>query len=320
MRSRTRWVLGRCLLVCGLATGVAWAEEGELVEAPAGDEVEAPAAEPVKLSVEATNLSWSQSMSLQGGQPQNEHESFNIQLRALMPPDMMILSYQVTSAEPAVTSAGERLAIDGRSGQSTVSEHQRQQNPPTFTFNVSPAVPTKEADRVTRLAGQLQLHVAEGPRRLVVFNPIREHEGHWYRVREMPDLRLRVVRPADDQGIQIRVEGASTRLFDRVEFQTAQGVTIQQSGWGGSSGGAGFTRTYRLHLPEDGRVVFHFLSDLRTVTAEFEVLDIPLLRGMGGGAPGEERWIDAVAEGELEPEGEAAGAEQVERLTVERVG
>ena len=246
------------------------------------------AVEPIEIQVVPNNVSMNASLHFdEQGLVRSENHNLSINCYGFLPEGKQVLGYRIVEFEAAVTSAGEKLLPQHHHGDQwqQIHEHHRRQTPPRFYLNTQLSPPSLEAKTIRRLAGTVELRVAVPPVRRAVLAPIEEVEGKTAEIRGVDDCRVRAQRTADD-ALRVDYIGSGWQLLDEAKFLTAEGIELSANGWsgGGNPGSGRYHREYRMTMPDGGRLVFDLWEGVETVTARFEMTDIPL----PGAAAGDE--------------------------------
>jgi len=211
------------------------------------------------------------------GEVRSQQHSLDLNVQVSCPQDLGVMGYRVAGIDKAVTSAGE--ALEAKQPNHFGDRFQRMRHhgngPMRFNIGVNLPLPTKRALRLKEVSGRVRFSVADGPRRKAVLDPVKKYVNKRIHINDFDGSRLRVEREGDGQ-VKVTMNNNLMSLFEEAKFHDADGRSLDTRGWGSGSRGDTQYRSYRVSLPEDGRVVLYYYTNKREVELPFVVKDVPL--------------------------------------------
>ncbi len=273
------------------------------------DPVEPLEASTVKLTLVPSNVNLNRSISFDdAGEPQHRNNQMSIGLRCFYDTLATPLSYGDLEITSAMTSAGEELEIDPnqqRRNAQNIHANRQRQGKPYFDLYLNLPAPTRPAEFLRELRGQLKMDLSRGPERVLRFSPVSEYLGKRFRVTDMNDspMSMRWIEASDGQPAMVEWTYALSLepLVQEIKFYRRNGVELEVNRRG--SGGDNTSRSQRFEVGagDDVVMVVRLFREAHTVEVPFVVRDVPLPIAQPGGP----RFDLAIATEPLGVDGEA---------------
>lgn len=301
----------------GGAVGVDLDADGAEAGAAAGDEAQdnRKKARLLGFDVRPESLQLSSSTQFdENGEVRDTSHSFRIQFRATFGDEITYVGHENAQVTSAVTDTGEELSTDDgnrRHHHHTVHHHGR--NRRHFSFSSQLEAPPADAGRLTKVTGTVDVRYTTGRNKEATIGPVEEMEGKRIRIDGLEE-EVHVNISRQEEGSDLRIEYPSGIRGRLTEFRLldGRGNRIETHGWSGGSSGATAYRTFRdVDMPDDGKVVLEFLTDVQTLTVPFTIENLPLPRP--DARPEPEVTVQAVIPGEG---GAGEGGDNAEQLPV----
>ena len=219
------------------------------------------------------------------GKQQHQSQNLSLSLTLITEGGSMVTVGRNLTIDKLVTDRGEDLRPDANNiprefqmGRDVFMNRGMNDGMPQnrIGFGLSLPLPARAATKIVELSGSIELEFSSGAIKQVVFEPFKDFEGKRVRIADLPDSNILITRP---EPAQLRVELAN-KLWSRLSkarFLDEQGRELNVNGWGGGGGdGRSINRTFRLTMPDNGKVVIDFFPQVNTVRVPFTVKNIPL--------------------------------------------
>ncbi|MFW5682265.1 MAG: hypothetical protein ACOC1G_04590 [Phycisphaeraceae bacterium] len=235
---------------------------------------------PLRLNAMLSNVYMNASIHFdENGVERNRSESMYINLSIHPPEGVEAIQYRIKKYHDMVTTTGEKISLSEHHHHSLnrwqdFSRHHHGNNR-QLRMSVSLNRPRIPAQRIKRVAADVELKVSEGPKMRVELSPIEKYFDRDIRIKNIKDCRIRIERKAPDR-LRVEYRGDGWENLDDVSFYNAQGNKINSHGWSSSTRDWGYYREYHLTMPEGGKAVFDIWRDVRVRPGRFEVEDVPL--------------------------------------------
>lgn len=227
-----------------------------------------PPAEPIVLRARVGSVSFTHHVGFSEDGQAHEHRQFTLDLACTVPPEVSSLSYEVADVT-ATTDRGARFHPPAEHhGRGFAMAEARELS---IQLDLAEAPP---ADKLRRVEGTVKLRVGAGPVRKAVVGPLSAVAGRTMRIAEYPELTVSVAR--EDEGLNVTVRGAQREHFQDATFTSADGVPLLSESWVSGWDDGEMQKSYRVGLPDDGRIVLSFWSGVNDATATFTVENVPL--------------------------------------------
>lgn len=260
------------------------AKPGERPEAKPADPAAAPAAPKIRVVPQNVSLNCNIGFD-ENGKQQHQSQNLSLSLMFITEGGSSVTVGRNLTIDKLVTDRGEDLKPDPNSmqrefqmGRDVFMNRGMNDGMPQnrFGFGMSLPLPTRAATKIVELTGSMELEFTSGAIKQVVFEPFKDFEGKRVRIADLPDSNIMITRP---DPAQLRVELAN-KLWSRLSkarFLDEQGRELNVNGWGSGGGdGRSINRTFRLTMPDNGKVVIDFFPQVNTVRVPFTVKNIPL--------------------------------------------
>ena len=238
----------------------------------------------LKKKIEKSVHFWTNSISYRSylhfndnGKVRSEQHQLNLSIQARCPQDIGITGYRVLGIDKIVTSAGEKLELDGHRnhfGNNMRRIHRHGNGPMNFSIGLNLPLPTQRALRLEEVRGQVRFAIARGPKRKAVLDPLSKYLGKRIHINDFEGSRLRVTQ--DEGQIRLTMNSGLMDQYDEAKFFDADGRVLDMRGWGSGSSGNTRHRSYRVTVPKQGRVVIYYHDDTRKVDVPFAIEDVRL--------------------------------------------
>lgn len=244
----------------------------------------APAEAPPKIRVVPQNVSLNCNIGFdEQGKQQHQSQNMSLSLTLITEGGARVTIARNLTIDKLVTDRGEDLRPDANNiprefqmGRDAFMQQNHGMPQNRFSFGMSLPLPTRAATKIAELSGSIELEFSGGAIKQVVFEPFKDFEGKRVRIADLPDSNIMITRP---DPAQLRVEMAN-KLWSRLSkarFLDEQGREIAVNGWGGGGNdNRNINRTFRLAMPDNGKVVIDFFPQVNTVRVPFTVKNIPL--------------------------------------------
>ena len=226
------------------------------------------------------------------GEERHRSESMYINASILPPAGKTVLKYRIEKYHDMVTSTGEKIELNNRHHhhgdhwQEFNRHHHNRDEQLRMSLHIErPRIP---AQRIKRVAADIELKVSEGPKMRVELAPVEKYFDKDIRIKNIEDCQLRMERKAKDR-LRVEYRGEGWENLDEVRFLDKAGNELPSRGWsgGGLHPGTGYWREYRFEMPDGGKVIVDIWKGVRVVPGLFELKDVPL-----PGAPSPEDEVD----------------------------
>lgn len=208
----------------------------------------------------------------------NIHQAAYISASIQQPEQSTVHQYRIRNFQDVFTSTGERLELSSRHH----SEPQRWRDVPKHRHHSKQPLriavhfhpPRIPAQRIKRIAVDLELKVTTGRRMRIVLSPIGDYLNKNLRIANIADCRLRITRKGGNR-LRVEYRGEGWKSLDEVRFEDGKGNELRSIGWRWAKEDWGYYREYRFEIPAEGKMVIRISEGLRTLPALFELEDVP---------------------------------------------
>jgi len=241
----------------------------------------------VKLTFEPTQVSINRSISFdEKGKPRHRRNQLNIRLRCFYESAALPLTYGELKIDSVMTSAGETLAVDpnqnNRRNRQQVRENRLHQDRPYFDLNLNLPAPTRSAQAIAEVRGQITMELSLGPERVIRLAPLSKYLGKRFQVTDMDDtpmsLELAVPRNNQPTVVELTHNRKLQSLIREVSFYDARGTVIESRYRGSSThnNNTAMTQRYGLNPPDNAVMVIKLFRQTQDVVVPFVLRDVPL--------------------------------------------
>jgi hypothetical protein len=215
----------------------------------------------------------------ENGEERGRSDSMYINVSIIPPEGTTVLKYRIEKYHDLVTSTGEKIDLSDHHHHASDHWQDFQQhhhnNQRHLRMSVRIDRPRIPAQRINRVAADLELKISNGPKMRVELSPIEKYFDKDIRIKNIEDCRLRIERKGQDR-LRVEYRGKGWDNLEEVTFYNQEENKINSHGWSSGSREWGYYREYRLVVPDDGKIVFDIWQDVRVRPGRFEIEDVPL--------------------------------------------
>ena len=232
--------------------------------------------DPPRVTVRPHSVQLNGHMSFdQNGRPNRSNANFSMQVAMQFEDGVRATRYRMARFD-ALTDTGTVITAD----PDTLREQNVNFNPNAnqqqrYYYHVQLDAPPQGTTRLRRVEGDLVVAVAEGPLMHVVIEPLVEAADRDFTIDGVNDAIIRV-NPMGEGQVMVSWSQQINERVSHVSFYQPDGDEVRPNGWGNQNQSGMVTRTYRLNLPDRGKVVVSLFPRVREVTIPFTFSDVPL--------------------------------------------
>ena len=158
----------------------------------------------------------------------------------------------------------------------TVRTRGRRDQNRSLSINFTAEAPPRSALALRRVTGDLHLRIGHPPIEEIEIGPFAEIKGEEQEVPGMPDAYVKIEQRKER--LRVTLRGKRWRSLEELQFQNENGDVLQaQNGnMGVRASRNRYTRTLRVELPEQGKLVIRRWSEVSVHKARLEATDVPL--------------------------------------------